>query len=177
MIDAALSQKETGRSSILTISFWPLLQGLFIHVVNQNWSIGTRKNRLLNRVRGLRLIDSPANTFECHERIGRSYRLTESRKSFIAHCYRSILYLPKRSFHDRTTIFTCTDTLNDRNTEAQRGCNKQGRHDLRQLGLCCLAATPGFLTLYSTLFTPGFLNDITPLQYLFTPCRAYERPF
>lgn len=67
---------------------------------------------------------------------------------------------PKALLYDCTNYFTYIDTLNDRNTEAQRGCNKQGRHNLRQLGLA-VAVTPDFhIPLFHAPY-PGNPNDIT----------------
>ena len=44
--------------------------------------------------------------------------------------------------YDTTNYFTFIDTLNDRCQLAQRGNNKQKRHDLRQLSLAHLGASP-----------------------------------
>jgi hypothetical protein len=40
--------------------------------------------------------------------------------------------------YDTTNFHTYIATTNTRNHLAQRGHNKQGRHDLRQVGLCCV---------------------------------------
>jgi transposase len=37
--------------------------------------------------------------------------------------------------YDTTNFYTCVASTNTRNQLAQRGHNKQGRHDLRQVGL------------------------------------------
>lgn len=71
---------------------------------------------------------------------------------------------PQVILYDCTNYFTYIDTLNDRNTEAQRGCNKQGRHNLRQLAV---AVTPDFhIPLFHALY-PGNLNDITQLKNIY----------
>ena len=95
-------------------------------------------------------------------------RLTELEKIFHCALLKKKIYLPKRLLYDCTNYFTYIDTLNDRNTEAQRGCNKQGRHDLRQLGLA-VAVTPDFhIPLFHALY-PGNLNDITQLKNIYLP--------
>ncbi len=70
---------------------------------------------------------------------------------------------PKNFWYDCSNYFTYIDTLNDRNTEAQRGRNKQGRHNLRQLGLAIAVTSDFHIPLYHSLY-PGNLNDITQFK-------------
>lgn len=94
-------------------------------------------------------------------------RLTELEKEISLHIAKEEHLSPKSLLYDCTNYFTYIDTLNDRNTEAQRGRNKQGRHNLRQLGLA-VAVTPDFhIPLFHTLY-PGNLNDITQFKAVHT---------
>ncbi|WP_133111694.1 transposase [Candidatus Scalindua japonica] len=80
----------------------------------------------------------------------------------MAHCEGENLS-PQALLYDCTNYFTYIDTLNNRNTEARRGRNKQGRHNRRQLGLA-VAVTPDFhIPLFHSLY-PGNLNDITQFK-------------
>lgn len=73
---------------------------------------------------------------------------------------------PKALLYDCTNYFTYIDTLNQRNSEAQRGHNKQGRNNLRQLGLA-VAVTPDFhIPLFHHLYA-GNRNDITELHVVY----------
>lgn len=90
-------------------------------------------------------------------------QLTELEKEISLHVAQEEHLSPKMLLYDCTNYFTYIDTLNDRNTTAQRGRNKQGRHNLRQLGLA-VAVTPDFqIPLFHTLY-PGNLNDITEFK-------------
>lgn len=81
----------------------------------------------------------------------------------IAQCER---LSPKALLYDCTNYFTYIDTLNNRNSEAQRGHNKQGRNNLRQLGLA-VAVTPDFhIPLFHHLYA-GNRNDITELHAVY----------
>jgi len=87
-------------------------------------------------------------------------RLTELERTLSLHIAQEETLAPKALLYDCTNYFTYIDTLNDRNSEAQRGRNKQGRHNLRQVGLA-VAVTPDFhIPLFHRLY-PGNLNDIT----------------
>ena len=90
-------------------------------------------------------------------------RLTELEKDISLHIAKEEDLSPRALLYDCTNYFTYIDTLNDRNTEARRGRNKQGRHNLRQLGLA-VAVTPDFhIPLFHSLY-PGNLNDITQFK-------------
>jgi len=87
-------------------------------------------------------------------------RLNDLEKEISLHIAHVEKLAPKALLYDCTNYFTYIDTLNDRNSQAQRGRNKQGRHNLRQLGLS-VAVTPDFhIPLFHRLY-PGNLNDIT----------------
>ncbi len=95
-------------------------------------------------------------------------KLTELEKNISLRIAKEENLSPKALLYDCTNYFTYIDTLNDRNTEAQRGCNKQGRHNLRQLGLA-VAVTPDFhIPLFHALY-PGNVNDITQLKNIYSP--------
>jgi transposase len=90
-------------------------------------------------------------------------RLTELEKDISLRIAKEENLSPNVLLYDCTNYFTYIDTLNDRNTEARRGRNKQGRHNLRQLGLA-VAVTPDFhIPLFHSLY-PGNLNDITQFK-------------
>lgn len=93
--------------------------------------------------------------------------LSELEKEISLHVAKEENLSPKALLYDCTNYFTYIDTLNDRNSAAQRGRNKQGRHNLRQLGLA-VAVTPDFhIPLFHTLY-PGNLNDITEFKAIHT---------
>ena len=90
-------------------------------------------------------------------------QLAKLEKTISLHIAKKEKLSPELLLYDCTSYFTYIDTLNARNTEAQRGRNKQGRHNLRQLGLA-VAVTPDFhIPLFHTLY-PGNLNDITEFK-------------
>jgi transposase len=90
-------------------------------------------------------------------------RLTELEKKISLHVAQEEHLSPKVLLYDCTNYFTYIDTLNDRNVEAQRGRNKQGRHNLRQLGLAVAVTQDFHIPLFHTLY-PGNLNDITEFK-------------
>jgi transposase len=60
--------------------------------------------------------------------------------------------------YDTTNFYTYIASTNTRNSLAQRGHNKQGRHDLRQVGLCCVRdGESGFAVCHHVY--PGNLTD------------------
>lgn len=89
--------------------------------------------------------------------------LTELEKEISLHVAKEEQLSPKTLLYDSTNYFTYIDTLNDRNTEALRGRNKQGRHNLRQLGLAVAVTADFHIPLFHTLY-PGNLNDITEFK-------------
>jgi transposase len=60
--------------------------------------------------------------------------------------------------YDTTNFHTYIATTNTRNHLAQRGHNKQGRHDLRQVGLCCVRDGESGLVLCHHVY-PGNVAD------------------
>src|SRR5215475_2374904 len=64
--------------------------------------------------------------------------------------------------YDTTNFYTWTASTNQRNTLAQRGHNKQGRHNLRQVGLSYVLDAEHGLSLCHKVY-PGNLSDITVL--------------
>jgi transposase len=94
--------------------------------------------------------------------------LTELEKDISLRIAKEENLSPKVLLYDCTNYYTYIDTLNDRNTEALRGYNKQGRHNLRQLGFA-VAVTPDFhIPLFHSLY-PGNINDITQLKNIYSP--------
>lgn len=86
--------------------------------------------------------------------------LSELEKQISLYIAKEEMLKPEALLYDCTNYYTYIDTLNTRNKEAQRGKNKQGRKNLRQLGLAA-AVTPDFrIPLFHSLY-PGNLNDIT----------------
>jgi transposase len=65
-------------------------------------------------------------------------------------------------FYDATNFFTYIDSFNDASTLAQRGHNKQGHDDLRQLGLALLV-THEEIPLFHLLY-PGNEADVTSFR-------------
>ena len=61
-------------------------------------------------------------------------------------------------FYDTTNFYTFIDTGNTRCDIAQRGKNKQKRHDLRQVGLALLVTRQDFIPLWHHTYQ-GNLND------------------
>jgi transposase len=60
--------------------------------------------------------------------------------------------------YDTTNFYTYIASTNTRNSLAQRGHNKQGRHDLRQVGLCCVRDGESGLCLCHHVY-PGNVTD------------------
>jgi len=60
--------------------------------------------------------------------------------------------------YDTTNFYTYIASTNTRNRLAQRGHNKQGRHDLRQVGLCCVRDGESGLAVCHHVY-PGNLTD------------------
>lgn len=60
--------------------------------------------------------------------------------------------------YDTTNFHTYIASTNTRNGLAQRGHNKQGRHDLRQVGLCCVRDGESGLSLCHHVY-PGNVSD------------------
>lgn len=63
-------------------------------------------------------------------------------------------------FYDATNFFTFISTTNTRNTLAQRGRNKQKRHDLRQVGMALVVSKEDQIPLFHHTYQ-GNLNDVT----------------
>ncbi|MCB9035938.1 MAG: IS1634 family transposase [Lewinellaceae bacterium] len=63
-------------------------------------------------------------------------------------------------FYDATNFFTFISTTNTRNTLAQRGKNKQKRHDLRQVGIYLVVSKEDQIPLFHHTYQ-GNLNDVT----------------
>jgi transposase len=93
-------------------------------------------------------------------------RLAELEKEISLHIAHEENLTPRALLYDCTNYFTYIDTLNERNTQAQRGHNKQGRDNLRQLGLA-VGVTPDFhIPLFHALY-PGNLNDVTEFYTIY----------
>jgi transposase len=60
--------------------------------------------------------------------------------------------------YDTTNFYTYIASTNTRSSLAQRGHNKQGRHDLRQVGLCCVRDGESGLSLCHHVY-PGNVTD------------------
>jgi transposase len=60
--------------------------------------------------------------------------------------------------YDTTNFYTYIASTNTRNSLAQRGHNKQGRHDLRQVGLCCVRDGESGLVVCHHVY-PGNVTD------------------
>jgi transposase len=65
---------------------------------------------------------------------------------------------PRVLSYDATNFYTFVASTNDRNTIARRGHNKQGRHNLRQVGLSYVLDGTHGLSLYHHVY-PGNLTD------------------
>ena len=72
--------------------------------------------------------------------------------------------------YDTTNFFTHIDSANARPQLAQRGHNKQHRHDLRQLGLALVVSEEGQIPLAHALYE-GSRNDARSFQQLLAPLR------
>lgn len=76
--------------------------------------------------------------------------------------------------YDSTNFHTYLATENKRSELAERGHNKQRRHDLRQLGLALVVDRESQLPLFHHLY-PGARNDARMLGELITPIRRRLR--
>jgi len=65
---------------------------------------------------------------------------------------------PRLLSYDATNFYTFVASTNDRNTIARRGHNRQGRHNLRQVGLSYVPDGTHGLSLYHHVY-PGNLSD------------------
>ncbi len=166
MIDAAFPKRDQGAS----ISQYLLLAALgrAFHPCSKSKIGQWYEETALKREWGLRSdLFTSQHFWNAMDRINLD-RLTELEKDISLRIAKEENLSPKALLYDCTNYFTYIDTLNDRNTEAQRGCNKQGRHNLRQLGLA-VAVTPDFhIPLFHALY-PGNLNDITQLKNIYLP--------
>jgi transposase len=72
--------------------------------------------------------------------------------------------------YDTTNFFTHLDTANARSQLAQRGHNKQRRHDLRQLGLALMVSEEGKIPLGHALYE-GARADVKSFSALLEPLR------
>ena len=72
--------------------------------------------------------------------------------------------------YDTTNFFTYIDTANARATLAQRGHNKAGRHDLRQLGLALVVSEDGQIPLGHVLYE-GARADVRTMKEVIAPLR------
>jgi len=78
---------------------------------------------------------------------------------------------PQVLAYDTTNFFTHLATTNTRSTLAQRGHNKQRRHDLRQLGLALVVSDDGQLPLGHVLYE-GARPDSATFAAVLAPLRA-----
>lgn len=166
MIDAAFPKRDQGAS----VAHYLLLAAFAraFHPCSKS-KIGTwYEETALKREWGLRSdLFTSQHFWNAMDRINLD-KLTEVEKNISLRIAKEENLSPKTLLYDCTNYFTYIDTLNDRNTEAQRGCNKQGRHNLRQLGLA-VAVTPDFhIPLFHALY-PGNVNDITQLKNIYSP--------
>ena len=166
MIDAAFPKRDQGAS----VAHYLLLAAFAraFHPCSKS-KIGTwYEETALKREWGLRSdLFTSQHFWNAMDRINLD-KLTELEKNISLRIAKEENLSPKALLYDCTNYFTYIDTLNDRNTEAQRGCNKQGRHNLRQLGLA-VAVTPDFhIPLFHALY-PGNVNDITQLKNIYAP--------
>jgi transposase len=161
MIDAAFPKRDQGAS----VSQYLLLAALgrAFHPCSKSKASQWYEETALKREWGLRSdLFTSQHFWNAMDRIDLD-RLTELEKDISLHIAKEENLSPQALLYDCTNYFTYIDTLNDRNTEAQRGRNKQGRHNLRQLGLA-VAVTPDFhIPLFHSLY-PGNLNDITQFK-------------
>jgi transposase len=76
--------------------------------------------------------------------------------------------------YDTTNFFTHIDTANTRTTLAQRGHNKEGRHNLRQVGLALVVSEEGQIPLGHTLYE-GARPDVRTFAEVLAPLRRRLR--
>jgi transposase len=72
--------------------------------------------------------------------------------------------------YDTTNFFTYIDSTNRRSKLAERGHSKNGRHDLRQLGLALVVSEDGQIPLGHTLYE-GSRPDVRTFQEILAPMR------
>jgi transposase len=78
---------------------------------------------------------------------------------------------PDTLFYDTTNFFTFIDSTNPRPTVAQRGHNKQKRHDLRQFGLALVVSREGQLPLFHLVYD-GDRPDVRVFPEVLTSVRT-----
>ncbi len=78
---------------------------------------------------------------------------------------------PDTLFYDTTNFFTFIDSTNHRPKLAQRGRNKQKRHDLRQFGLALVVSREGQLPLFHLLYE-GDRPDVRIFPEVLTSVRT-----
>jgi transposase len=76
--------------------------------------------------------------------------------------------------YDTSNFFTHIDTTNARTALAQRGHSKDGRHNLRQLGLALVVSEEGQIPLSHTLY-PGARPDVRTFAEVLAPLRRRLR--
>ncbi len=76
--------------------------------------------------------------------------------------------------YDTTNFFTYIDSTNQRTKLPQRGHSKNGRHDLRQLGLALVVSEDGQIPLAHTLYD-GSRPDVRTFQEVLAPLRRRLR--
>lgn len=81
------------------------------------------------------------------------------------------LWSPKLLFYDLTNFFTYIASDNERSELAQRGHNKQKRHDLRQFGLAQVVTREFLLPVFSEVY-PGNRSDAAMFTPTLTKVRA-----
>src|SRR2546425_6273478 len=79
--------------------------------------------------------------------------------------------VPDTLFYDTTNFFTFIDSTNPRPTVAQRGHNKQQRHDLRQFGMALVVSREGQLPLFHLLYD-GDRPDVRVFPEVLTSVRT-----
>jgi transposase len=77
---------------------------------------------------------------------------------------------PRALAYDTTNFYTHIASTNQRSELPQRGHNKQGRHDLRQLGLALVVDQDTQLPLAHTLY-PGARSDMRTFASMLKPVR------
>jgi transposase len=80
-------------------------------------------------------------------------------------------FSPKLLFYDLTNFFTYIASDNERSELAQRGHNKQKRHDLRQFGLAQVVTREFLLPVFSEVY-PGNRSDAAMFTPTLTKVRA-----
>jgi transposase len=96
-------------------------------------------------------------TFQAHH----LSELTDSITDRVFQVYRDIDH--SCLLFDQTNYYTFVDTFNQRNTLAQRGRNKQKRHNLRQVGYMLMVTKDGHIPVLYRCYQ-GHHNDITEFK-------------